>query len=138
MIKQIIVVRKDLLEKMNCGKLAAQVAHASTLVLLKKMRGFSQENVTKNNESYRLYLDIDNGSDIKEWIEGDFKKIILTVKNEKELLKLHKKLSDNQIVSELVKDKAYNIFDTETITCLGIEPLKEEIIDTYTKRLQTL
>jgi len=137
-IKQIIVVREDLLEQMDKGKLSAQVAHASMLVIFKKMRGFSQSLVTKNEESYRLILDIKNNSNLKEWIEGDYKKIVVIIKNESKLLELHKKLSENNIVSELVEDLGYTVFEEKTITCLGIEPLNNDIIDPYTKRLRLL
>jgi len=138
MIKQIIVVRKDLMEKMGPGKLSAQVAHASTLSIINKMRGFDQDKVVKSEDSYRLFLDIDNSSDIKEWIEDSYTKIVLTIKSEKELIDLNNKLKGAGIVTALITDNANTVFKEKTITCLGIEPLSSEIIDKYTKRLQLL
>jgi len=138
MIKQIIVVRKDLIDIMGCGKLAAQVAHASSLAIINKMRGFNQSNVIKNNESYRLFLDINKDSDIKKWIEGDYTKIVLYVKTKTDLLKLNEKLIENGIVTALIEDNGNTVFNKKTVTCLGIEPLSSDIIDKYTKRLRLL
>ena len=60
-LKQVILVRTDL--KMPKGKMAAQVAHASSSALLKSHK-----------------------DDIKKWQEQGMKKVVLKVKDEKELL----------------------------------------------------
>lgn len=162
-IQQIIVVRKDLIEltnseieslsnekkdiyykelekfgKMNRGKIAAQASHASLGVILQKMRG-SFENIEKSEKDYTISLDIKKDSDLCYWLENEFRKIILCCKNEESLLKLADSLKNNHIEYVIIKDKGYTSFNNkETITCIGIEPLKKTILDPFTKRLQIL
>jgi len=142
-VKQIIVVRKDLLdrenEKMTCGKLAAQVSHASMAPILEKMRGgMTFDMISPTNENYRLFLDLKVGDPLKDWLEGSFRKVILYVKNESQLIKLHEQLKADNITTCLIKDSGFTIFSEPTITCLGIEPLRASVVDKYTKRLRLL
>ena len=143
-IKQVIVVRKDIIGegagKMGCGKLAAQVAHASTLVLLKKMQLESdncfEEDI--NIDSYALTLYLNRKDYLTQWLEGDYKKIVLYVKNESQLLKKYQEIVNAGYTATLVKDLAYTTFSEPTLTCFAVEPLPSDIIDNFTKRLQIL
>ena len=144
-VKQIIVVRKDLIgEKegqMGYGKLSAQVAHASISPILEKMRGIPYEMLETSElklNDYRLFIDLKKGDALKEWIEGSFRKIILYVKNEDQLLKLDKKIKEAGFISTVIKDSGFTVFKEPTITCLGIEPLFANQIDPLTKRLRLL
>lgn len=164
-IQQVIVVRKDLIElseselnnlstdklnqyekelntfgKMNRGKLAAQVSHASMGVLLKRMRNFvSLESYVAPTDDYDLVLHIEKNSDFAHWIEKEFRKIVLYCKNEEALFNLKKELELNNILFCDIVDKGYTAFNgKETLTCIGIEPLKKSIIDKYTKKFQIL
>ena len=121
MVKQVIAVRKDL--EMPPGKLAAQVAHASMMVCL-----------NLNADSWVLR----DSKYIQEWLHDDYRKVVVYVKSEQQLLNLKDKLNANDIKCFLVQDKGYTYFDKPTYTALGIEPLPEEIIDKYTKRLRLL
>lgn len=116
MIKQIIVIRMDLIKegKMSIGKTIGQACHASNMSFL------------KSDEEIR-----------QKWIdENNYKKIILQAKSEKELLKLKKKCEDNNIPHFLVKDLGYTELEPNTITALGIGPDYSEKIDKITKRLR--
>jgi peptidyl-tRNA hydrolase len=141
--KQIIVVRKDLInrenEKMTEGKLAAQVAHAAMAPILEKLRGgVKYENITKNENNYRLFIDVENDTPLKDWLEGSFTKIVLYVKSEQKLINLYNKIKEAGFTVCLIRDSGYTIFKEPTITCFGVEPLYPEQIDPLTKKARLL
>lgn len=112
MLKQVILVRQDL--KMPKGKLSAQVSHASVEAVLK-----SDKKV------------------IEEWREYS-KKVILKVKDEKELLEYEKLARKNKLKTALIRDAGKTFFNKPTITCLAIGPDKEEKVDKITGHLKML
>jgi PTH2 family peptidyl-tRNA hydrolase len=141
-IKQIIVVRKDLIEDpenpMTPGKLAVQVAHASMAPLLEIARGKPYEEVTPRKGPYSLILNLEDGQPLKEWLEKDFRKIVLYVKSEEKLLNVYKKLKEAGFIVSLIKDAGLTVFNEPTITCFGVEPLHHSVINPYVKKLQLL
>ncbi len=164
-IQQVIVIRKDLIEltesellllskdkqntyfeelkktgKMNRGKIAAQVAHASMGVILKRMRNMiSPESYIETTENYDLILHVEKNTDFSHWIEKEFRKIVLYCKNEEALIKLKTELEANNILHCEIVDKGYTAFNGKsTLTCIGIEPLKKSVIDQFTKKFQIL
>jgi len=110
-VKQVILVRQDL--KMDKGKLSSQVAHASL------------EAALKSNK-------------LNEWKKKGTKKVILKVKDERELLHYYELAKKNNLTNALIKDAAKTFFKVPTITCLAIGPDKEEKIDKVTKELKML
>jgi len=137
MVKQIIVVRKDL--KMNQGKLAAQVAHASMAPLLQRMRGGTPyEQIEPSPNDYRLFLDLEMKTPMKDWLESDFTKIVLCVNSEEELISLNQKINKAGFMSCLIKDSGKTVFNEPTLTCLGVEPLYAKDIDPLTRHLKLL
>lgn len=112
-MKQAILVRQDL--KMQKGKLGSQVAHASV------------ESVLKSNDSK-----------INEWRSEGMKKIILRVKDEKELLEYKKLAEKEKLVTALIRDAGLTFFKKPTLTCLAIGPDKEEKINKITKNLKLI
>ncbi len=131
-IKQIIVVRRDLITReenpMGPGKLAAQVAHASMAPLLDQM--LSTENTR--------ILNLESYPHTRAWLDGPFRKIILYVKSEEALLKKAKELEEAGIKISIIKDAGYTVFKEPTVTCFGVEPLPSSVIDPHTKRLRVL
>jgi len=111
--KQAILVRTDL--KMSKGKLAAQVAHASVEAVL-------------------------NSSKLKvtTWRTIGMKKVILKVDSLKELMEYQKLAKNEKLVASLIKDAGRTELTPGTITCLGIGPDKEDIIDKITGKLKIL
>src|SRR3989338_8729536 len=109
--KQVILVRHDL--KLPKGKMAAQVAHASTGSLLKSHKDY-----------------------ITAWKNEGMKKVVLKVKDLDELLKLKEMAEDAGLVTFLVEDAGKTVVEPGTITCLGIGPDREEKIDTITGKLK--
>jgi peptidyl-tRNA hydrolase, PTH2 family len=108
--KQVILVRQDL--KLPKGKLAAQVAHAAVEAVLKS----SSENV-------------------KQWRSVGMAKIVLKVKDEKELLKYLQLAKDSGLVTGLITDAGRTVVAPGTKTCLGIGPALEEDIDALVNEL---
>jgi peptidyl-tRNA hydrolase, PTH2 family len=111
--KQVILVRHDL--KLPKGKLAAQVAHASVEAVLKS----------------------DNDK-IKSWRFIGSKKIVLKVKDEKELYKYIQIAKDLNLKTSLITDAGKTVIAPGTVTCGAIGPDIEEKIDKITKDLQMM
>ena len=109
--KQIIVVRKDI--KMGPGKVAAQSSHASI------------ESTLKSKDLK-----------VKTWQKEGMKKVILRANSEEELLKIKQEADSIKLVTSLIKDSGKTQVKPGTITCLGIGPDKEEIIDKITNKLK--
>ncbi len=110
-LKQVIVVRKDL--RLNRGKLAAQVAHAS--------------------------LTAADRSDFKrEWILEGQKKAVLRVENLEKLRELYEEAKERELPAILIRDAGFTQLPPDTITCLGIGPAPEGEIDEVTGKLKLL
>ena len=111
--KQVILVREDL--KLPKGKLAAQSSHASVDATLK-----SDKKI------------------IELWKKEGGKKIVLKVKDEKELLKYKQMAEDAGIKTALITDAGHTVVEPGTITCLGIGPDEETKIDSVTGNLKMM
>ena len=111
--KLVILVREDL--NLPKGKLAAQSSHASvdaTLKSDKKMVGL--------------------------WRKEGAKKIVLKVKDEKELFKYRQMAENSGMITALITDAGHTVVEPGTITCLGIGPDEEEKIDRITGKLKMM
>ncbi|NIO21419.1 MAG: peptidyl-tRNA hydrolase [Candidatus Aenigmarchaeota archaeon] len=113
MYKQVIVVRKDL--KMDKGKIAAQVAHASL------------EAYKRADENIR-----------KLWEEEGSKKVVLRAETLKELMALKERVKKKGIPYAVIRDAGRTQLEPGTVTSLGIGPAEEESIDDVTKDLKLL
>ncbi len=111
--KQVILVREDL--KLPKGKLAAQCSHASVDTILK---------------SDKKIIDL--------WRKEGGKKVVLKVKDEKELLKYKNIAEDKGLKTALIKDAGKTVLEPGTITCLGIGPDLEEKIDKVSGKLKMM
>lgn len=124
-VKQVIVIRKDL--NMPQGKLAAQVAHASTGAFLKHFNNNSGTLIPKDSGSYQ-----DN---VEPWLTDEFTKICLRVDSEDELMNIYYDCIESGIPHSLIKDAAHTFFNEPTYTCLGIGPFESRLIDNITGHL---
>jgi len=111
--KQVILVREDL--NLPKGKMSAQVGHASVDGALK---------------SDRKIVDL--------WKKDGGKKVVLKVKDEKELFKYKQMAEDTGIKTALITDAGHTVVEPGTITCLGIGPDEEEKIDRITGKLKMM
>ena len=111
--KQVILVREDL--KLPKGKMSAQVAHASLEAALKSDK-----------------------KAVAVWRESGAKKVVLKVKDEKEMLKLMEMAEDAGLKSALITDAGHTVVEPGTKTCLGIGPDDEKKIDAITGKLKIM
>jgi len=112
-MKQVILVREDL--GLSKGKLASQVSHASV------------ESVLRSDKNR-----------VEDWRREGSKKIVLRVKDEKELIKYYKEAKKNKLVSVLIKDMGLTEVKPGTKTCIGIGPDEDKKIDKVTGKLKVL
>ena len=122
----VIVVRKDL--KMGKGKIASQVSHACMKVFFDLLKLNSDNNYELPNLPY-----------FKEYIEGSFKKVVLHVDSEQELVQLQQETQKLKIYNSLIIDSGKTEFKgVPTMTCLCIGPWDTQIIDSITGDLNLL
>jgi len=120
MIKQVIVVRKDL--NMRKGKLAAQVAHAS-------MKIFFDKNISPIKDI--LYVRLTQ--EMKDWLHGLFTKIIVGCNSEEELDNLYKLANEAELPCCMIIDSGLTEFNNQpTKTCIAIGPANSKEIDEIT------
>ncbi len=109
-LKQIILARVDL--QLPKGKLAAQCAHASVEAVLKS-----------------------DSSTVKKWCMQGMPKIVLKVKDEKELVMFFQKAKDMGLTASLITDAGRTVVEPGTKTCVGIGPGSVDEIDKLTGKL---
>lgn len=131
MIKQVIVIRKDL--NMRKGKMVAQGAHASMAALL------GESNELNIPGGTILELDITQGSPLGDWLSEKFTKICVGCNSEEELLELYYKARKSGIITALIEDSGATEFNgIPTKTCVAIGPDESEKIDEITGHLKLL
>ena len=108
--KLVVVVRTDL--GISKGKMAAQVAHAAVNCSLK----------SKKSDS----------SNFNNWFGEGQKKVVVKSPNESTLRDLQQHAREIGLVTSLVTDAGLTEIPPGTITCLGIGPASESIIDRLT------
>jgi PTH2 family peptidyl-tRNA hydrolase len=101
--------------KMPKGKLAVQVGHASVEAVLN-----SRKDV------------------VDKWASEGMKKIVLKVKDDKEMMDFFRKAKEAGFATGLIKDAGRTFLEPGTMTCLAIGPDIEEKIDTVTGKLKIL
>lgn len=125
-MKQVVVVRTDL--KMPKGKLAAQVAHASMMFLLKRF--------FDNGDGERGILLDWNGF---EWYtKSGMCKVVLKAESLEQLKKLHDEARIAGLEAQFVCDAGRTTFNEPTITCLAIGPGSDDAVDAVTGVLRLL
>ena len=113
MLKQVIIIRQDL--KLPKGKACAQCSHASVDAVLKS-----------------------DSSMVKAWRQEGMAKIVVKVKDEKELVKLFQKAKDAGLPASLISDAGKTVIAPGTKTCVGIGPADEDDIDAITGELSLM
>ena len=136
MIKQIIVMRKDL--KMRKGKMIAQGAHASLKVFLDIGQVIPHFIHTMGKpDSHEFMFPLSDS--MKEWVEGIFTKICVSVQSEEELLKVYSEAKEAGLPCALIQDVGKTEFNgVPTYTCCAIGPDKSEKVDLITGELPLL
>jgi PTH2 family peptidyl-tRNA hydrolase len=112
-MKQVILVRQDL--KLPKGKMAAQCSHAAVEAVL-------------NSDKKK----------VDAWRKQGAKKVVLKVKDEKELLKYKQQAKDNKLKTALITDAGKTVIAPGTKTCIAIGPDEEDKIDKITGKLKMI
>ena len=112
-MKQVILIRQDL--KLPKGKACAQVAHASVEAVLKA-----------------------DSQVVKTWRSEGMAKIVLKVKDEKELIQYFQNAKDEGLAVSLITDAGRTVVAPGTKTCAGIGPPEDDQIDSITDELKLL
>jgi len=112
-LKQVILIRDDL--KLPKGKLAAQAAHASV------------ESILQSDKKK-----------VSSWRDQGAKKVVLKVKDKKELFEYKKLAEQADLTTAVITDAGKTVIAPGTTTCLGIGPDQEEKIDEITGKLKML
>ncbi len=114
--KLVIIVRNDV--KMTKGKVAAQAGHAAVNCALA-----SRKN---------------NPSKFSEWYNSGQTKVVLKVDSLRELFEFKAIAEAQGITCSLVTDAGRTQIDPGTVTCLGMGPDKESVLDKITGDLKML
>ena len=144
MIKQVIVMRKDL--NMRKGKMVAQGCHASMACLLNNMlmydgHGKGKEEFLLGQKDLKEKFGDKTGQAFWDYINGKcrFTKICVGVNSEQELLDVYQKAVAAKLPCSLIKDAGLTEFGgVPTLTCCGIGPAPADLIDAITGELTLL
>jgi peptidyl-tRNA hydrolase, PTH2 family len=131
-IKQTIVVRKDL--NMRKGKIGAQVAHASMKVLL-DLGGVRPAGAILPQSTFIIPLH----EEIAPWLVGNFRKIVLGIESELQLIELYDKAKEAGLYTAMIIDNGLTEFNgVPTRTCIAIGPNYDDRINPLTEHLKPL
>jgi len=112
--KQVLVFRSDL--KMGKGKIAAQAGHAA---------------VSAAQEAYKRHR-----TWWEAWLFEGQRKVAVKVPTEKELHELEEAAVELGLPHALVVDRGLTQIPEGTVTCLGIGPAPEALVDKLTGKLK--
>jgi PTH2 family peptidyl-tRNA hydrolase len=116
-VKQVLIWRNDL--KVRKGKLAAQLAHASLMAYC------------TSNPSDEAFL---------KWNDpiNEYRKIVLYVNSEEELIDIYKKAQTALLNTAIVRDLGLTELKEPTFTAVAIGPHWDEEINKITSHLSLL
>jgi len=112
-MKQVMVVRTDL--KMGKGKIAAQCCHAC-------LGAYKKADKEK----------------IRKWENEAYAKVVVKVPSLEDLFEIKEMARQNNIAYYLVTDAGRTQIPKSSITCLGLGPDEDEILDKLTGDLKLL
>jgi len=133
-IKQVIVARKDL--NLRKGKWMAQAAHASMKVFFDRSKTYWEGTIEE--PQLKIILKTEITEEMKDWMDGNYKKIVVYVENNSELLRVYNQAKDESLPCVLVRDEALTELKEPGFTCCAIGPAKEDLIDKITRELPLL
>ena len=114
--KMVIVVRADL--KLSKGKTAAQAAHAAVNCAFASKK--------KDPRTF------------DKWFAEGQKKVVLKVQDLKELYEIKAMADASGLVNSLITDAGRTEIEPGTVTCLGIGPSTDSMLDKITGDLSML
>lgn len=128
--KQVLVVRKDL--NMRKGKIAAQAAHASMKAILSE--GLLVQRLGNDEIAIPLHR-----PELREWLQGRFTKVCVSVDSEQELLDIYRQAVDAGLICSIITDAGlteFNNVPTKTVVAVG--PAYPDDVNKITGHLKLL
>ena len=129
-VKQYLIIREDL--NMSTGKIAAQVAHASSKIFFDKMK---KEIRTPGLGASTYLYSFEASEEEMLWVEGQFTKIVKKVKNENQLLKTYNEAKQSGLNVSLILDAGLTELEGENYTAIAIGPNYIEDCEPIVKKL---
>ena len=131
--KQVILVNTAL--NMQPGKLASQVAHASMKVF------FDRCSIAIDNyggfDGHLMSTPLT--PEMRDWVAGEFTKIVLEVTSEEQLLKKFEQAQNAGLPCSLIQDNGHTVFNgVKTYTTVAIGPANPVEINKITGNLKLL
>ena len=114
--KMVIVMRTDL--KMSKGKIAAQAAHAAVNCAFASKK--------KDPRTF------------DRWYAEGQRKVVLKVDSLEKLFEIKAAAEANRLVTSLITDAGRTEIPSGTVTCIGIGPTTDSVVDTITGDLSML
>lgn len=117
---------------MRKGKMISQGAHASMKVFFDLMK--------KDNNQYSFTLpDGSLGEEMKDWLDGIFTKVTVSVNSLEELNQIYDAVKDAGLPVSKIEDLGLTEFKgVPTVTAIAIGPAAAEKIDIFTGHLSLL
>ena len=112
----VIVMRTDL--KMSKGKIAAQAAHAAVNCAFASKK--------KDPRTF------------DRWYAEGQRKVVLKVDSLEKLFEIKAAAEANRLVTSLITDAGRTEIPSGTVTCIGIGPTTDSVVDTITGDLSML
>lgn len=121
---------------MRKGKIAAQVAHAAMKVFFDRIEEIYPD--ARMEKPYKVLIE-DITPEMKEWIEGAFTKVVVSVQSEDDIYRLANEASNLGIPHSVIVDNGFTEFHgNKTTTCIALGPDDSSKIDQLTKELPLL
>jgi peptidyl-tRNA hydrolase len=131
-----LIVRESL--GMGIGKIAAQCAHASQMLLLKFLSMEKNDpdriNVLFAEEIETAMLNKQKTDLFRSWLESSFRKVVLKA-DDKEWKKIKASMEDEDI---LVVDAGLTEIEPGSETVIGLFPMRKSLSGKLIKKLQVL
>ncbi|HHO52948.1 MAG TPA: aminoacyl-tRNA hydrolase [Deltaproteobacteria bacterium] len=129
-VKQVLLYRRDL--KMRKGKIAAQCAHASLAVFLRRRLPPAGVEVRRDgvilDPERALVIPMDEA--MAAWVTTRFTKIVLSVEDEVALVEAHRLAVEAGLPCALIRDAGHTEFHgVPTLTTCALGPGPVEVID---------
>ena len=139
--KQVILIRTDLKDfkgnKVPCGKLMAQVAHASLTAITNLMYVETEELDNIDTQVVYRELITNSNSPLNLWLTGSQTKICLAVNSLEELNKYFDLAQKAMLPCSYIIDNGLTVFNgIQTPTCIAIGPSWSADIDEITSKLR--
>jgi PTH2 family peptidyl-tRNA hydrolase len=126
-VKQVLVYRRDL--KMRKGKIAAQCAHASLAVFLRRRVAVPEAEGIDPEQ----LLVVPMTPAMAHWVHRGSAKVCLSVDDEAALLRVHQLAEEAGLPCALIRDAGKTEFGgVPTYTAVAVGPAEVEAIDLVT------